>query len=199
MLCHEMGIDVWEVIDAAATKPFGFMPFFPGPGIGGHCIPLDPTYLAWEIRREAGRRFSLLEQAQDVNERMPDWVASRVGEILNDRGRAVKDAHLLVLGVTYKADVGDVRESPSIRVMQALHRKGAHVSFHDFYVKEIQLNDDVARSVEDLDAALAEADCVLLLTPHSDYDLERIAERAKVVFDTRNAYGSARRPNVVTL
>jgi UDP-N-acetyl-D-glucosamine dehydrogenase len=199
ILCHEISIDVWEVIDAAATKPFGFMPFFPGPGIGGHCIPLDPTYLAWHIRRESGRRFGVLEQAQDVNERMPDWVASRVGEILNDRGRAVKDADILVLGVTYKADVGDVRGSPSLRVMQALHRKGAQVSFHDFYVEEVPLNGGVARGVEDLDAAIAAADCVLLLTPHSDYDLERIADRARVVFDTRNVYGSARRPNVVTL
>ena len=112
ILCHEMGIDVWEAIDAAGTKPYGFMPFFPGPGIGGHCIPLDPTYLAWQIRRESGRRFGVLEQAQEVNERMPDWVATRVGGILNDRGLAVKDADILALGVTYKADVGDVRESP---------------------------------------------------------------------------------------
>jgi len=199
ILCHEMGIDVWEAIDAAGTKPYGFMPFFPGPGVGGHCIPLDPTYLAWQIRRESGRRFGVLEQAQEVNERMPDWVASRVGGILNDRGLPVKDADILALGVTYKADVGDVRESPSLRVMEALHRKGARVGFHDVYVEEVPLNGGVAHRVEDLDAAVAQADCVVLLTPHSEYDLERIADRATVVFDTRNVYGSARRPNVIAL
>ena len=130
---------------------------------------------------------------------MPGWVATRVGEILNDRGLAVKDADILALGVTYKADVGDLRESPSLRVMQALHRKGANVRFHDVYVEEVPLNGGTARRVEDLDAAVSQADCVVVLTPHSEYDLERIADRATVVFDTRNVYGSARRPNIVTL
>jgi UDP-N-acetyl-D-glucosamine dehydrogenase len=199
MLCHELGIDVWEVIDAAATKPFGFMPFFPGPGIGGHCIPLDPTYLAWQIRREAGRRFNVLEQAQDVNERMPAYIASRVGEILNDRGRAVRGATILVLGVTYKADVGDLRESPALQTMQALHRRGADVRFHDVFVEEAPLDGSAARRVDDLEAEVAAADLVLLLTPHSAYDLDAIAERARVVFDTRNALGADRRPNVVVL
>ncbi len=199
MLCHEMGIDVWEVIDAAATKPFGYMPFYPGPGIGGHCIPLDPTYLAWQIRRESGRRFGVLEASQDVNERMPNWVASRATELLNDQHRSVRGARVLVLGVAYKADVGDVRESPALLTMQLLHRRGADVRFHDFFVREAQLNGGRATCVADLETEVAEADVVLLLTPHSAYDLDAIADRAKVVLDTRNAYGSDRRPNIIPL
>ena len=199
MVCHEMGIDIWEVIDAAATKPFGYMPFYPGPGIGGHCIPLDPTYLAWQIRRESGRRFAVLEASQDVNERMPNWVASRVAELLNDQHRSVRTARVLVLGVSYKADVGDVRESPALLTMQLLHQRGADVRFHDFYVDEVRMNGGMAVCVQDLDTELEEADVVLLLTPHSAYDLESIASRARIVLDTRNAFGSDRRPNIVPL
>ena len=199
ILCHELGIDIWEVIEAASSKPFGFMPFQPGPGIGGHCIPLDPTYLAWQIRREAGRRFTLLEQAQDVNDRMPHYVAGRVGDILNERGRAVKGASVLVLGVAYKPDVGYVRESPALRTMQILQQRGACVSFHDFYVDEAPLDGEAIGCVPDLDAAVSEADLVVLLTPHSAYDLDAVAEKASVVFDTRNAYGLGRRSNVVPL
>ena len=124
MVCHELGIDVWEVIEAAATKPFGFMAFTPGPGVGGHCIPLDPTYLAWQVRRDIGHQFRILEQAQDVNAHMPGWVAARIGEALNEHAKALKGARVLVLGVAYKPDVGDVRESPSLRVMSALARRG---------------------------------------------------------------------------
>ena len=199
MLTHDLDIDVWEVIDAAATKPFGFMPFFPGPGLGGHCIPLDPTYLSWQMRRETGRHFGVLEQAQDVNDRMPNYVASRVAEILNTQGRAVNGARILVLGVAYKPDVGDVRESPALRTMQVLHKRGADVRFHDFFVDEVALNGAIARSVDDLDRAMADADVVVLLTPHAAYDLDSIAERSRVVFDTRNAYGADRRENVFRL
>jgi UDP-N-acetyl-D-glucosamine dehydrogenase len=199
MLCHELGIDVWEVIDAAATKPFGFMPFFPGPGVGGHCIPLDPTYLAWQFMRESGRRFGVLEQAQDVNERMPKYVASRAGEILNGHGRSVNGARILVLGVSYKADVGDVRESPSLEAMQVLHRRGADVRFHDPYVPELELGGETVRCVPSLEDELAGADLVLLLTPHETYDLELIADLAPAVFDARNAYGTAAPANVVRL
>lgn len=198
MLCHEMGIDVWEVIHAASTKPFGYMMFEPGPGVGGHCIPLDPTYLAWQIRRESGRRFGVLEQAQDVNDRMPNYIASRVGELLNDAGKAVNGAKILVLGVTYKPDVADTRESPALKTMQVLYGRGADIRFHDFYVAEVPLNGGSIRSVE-LEPSLLEADVVVLLTPHRDYDLEAIAERSAVVFDTRNAFGTDRRPNVIPL
>lgn len=196
-LCHEMGIDIWEVVDAAATKPFGFMPFHPGPGIGGHCIPLDPTYLAWQVRRDAGRRFGLLEQAQDTNDGMPAYVAARIGEALNEHGKAVKGAKILVLGVTYKPDVGDVRESPSLRVMQALHKRGGDVSFHDPFVEEVPMNGSTLRCT-DLAAAVPQADCVVVLTAHGEYDLDWVADNARLVFDARGAIGGSR-PNVVRL
>lgn len=199
MLCHEMGIDVWEVVKATATKPFGFMPFYPGPGVGGHCIPLDPTYLAWQIRRDAGRQFRILEEAQDVNAQMPAYVAMRIGEALNDVGKALKGSKVLVLGVAYKPDVGDVRESPALKVMAMLYRRAARVSYNDPHVSSVQLNGAVMSSTDLTRAALAGADCVALLTPHSAYDLDWIAEHAPLVFDARNAYGPDRRPNVVRL
>ena len=136
-LCAEQGIDTWEVIKGAASKPFGFMPFYPGPGVGGHCIPLDPTYLAWQSRRDAGRPFHLVETAQDINAQMPTYVARRVVEALNDAGRSVRGAKVLALGVTYKPDVGDVRESAAVHVMAQLQRKGAQVSFHDPFVDAV--------------------------------------------------------------
>jgi UDP-N-acetyl-D-glucosamine dehydrogenase len=199
MLCHDMGIDVWEVIEAAASKPFGFMRFLPGPGVGGHCIPLDPGYLAWHIRRDVGRQFRILEQAQDINAVMPQYVAARIGDALNERGRAVKDANILVLGVAYKEDVGDARESPAIRVLNALQRRGAHVAFHDPFIRAIS-TDGLSLERTDLTGrSVARADCVALLTPHRTYDFDWIAETASLVFDARNAYESDRYPNVVRL
>jgi UDP-N-acetyl-D-glucosamine dehydrogenase len=199
MLCHETGIDVWEVVDAAATKPFGFMPFYPGPGIGGHCIPLDPAYLAWQMRRDVGRQFQLLEQARDVNARVPEYVASRIGEALNERGKAVKGATVFVLGVSYKADVGDVRESPAAKVMTYLHKRGAKVTFNDPFVDVVALNGTTLRGSPLSKHAVTAADCVAVLTPHSTYDLNWLADHAPFIFDARNAYGSDRRPNVVRL
>jgi UDP-N-acetyl-D-glucosamine dehydrogenase len=199
MLCHEMGIDVWEVIGAAATKPFGFMAFTPGPGVGGHCIPLDPTYLAWQVRRDAGHQFRILEQAQDVNAQMPGWVAARIGEALNEHAKPLKGARVLVLGVAYKADVGDVRESPSLRVMSVLERRGVRLAFHDPFVAAATVNSRRLRRTELTARAVAEADVVALLTPHSAYDLDWLARTARLVFDARNAYGPEARPNVMRL
>jgi UDP-N-acetyl-D-glucosamine dehydrogenase len=199
MLMHDLDVDVWEMIDAAATKPFGFMPFYPGPGIGGHCIPLDPTYLSWRVHQQTGRRFGVLEQAQDVNDRMPNYIASRVGEILNAQGRAVNGARILVLGIAYKPDVGDVRESPALHTMQTLCKRGADVRFHDFFIHEVPMNGEARQCVQDLDEELAHADLVVMLTPHTAYDLASIADRSQVVFDTRNAYGPERRDNVIPL
>jgi nucleotide sugar dehydrogenase len=200
MICHEMGIDVWEVLDAAGTKPFGYMPFFPGPGVGGHCIPLDSTYLAWQVRRDAGHQFRILEQAEDVNSRMPAYVAARIGDGLNEMGKAVKGASILVLGVSYKPDVGDTRESPALKVMTTLRRRGAEVSYHDPYVPTVALNggQTVVRS-ELTQRLVSSVDCVAIVTPHSAYDLEWIADNATLVFDARNAFGSDRRKNVVRL
>jgi UDP-N-acetyl-D-glucosamine dehydrogenase len=200
MLCHETGTDVWEVIEAAATKPFGFMAFHPGPGVGGHCIPLDPSYLAWQVRRDAGHQFRILEQAQDINAQMPAYTASRIGDLLNDAGRSVRGARILVLGVAYKPDVGDVRESPALKVIAKLRRRGAEVEFHDPYVEAVTVAGEVLTRTELTDAVLAGADCVVLLTPHRVYDLGRIALNATRIFDGHDAYGPDGRPgNVVRL
>ncbi len=199
MLCRDMGIDVWEVVDAAATKPFGFLPFYPGPGVGGHCIPLDATYLAWQVRRDAGRQFRMLELAEDVNGQMPTYVAMRIGEALNDVGKALKMARVLVLGVTYKSDVGDLRESPALKVIAQLLRRGAEVLFHDPYVEEIQVNGSVLARSELTERNVAGADCVALLTPHRAYDTTWIADHAALVFDARNASRSVSSQNTVRL
>jgi UDP-N-acetyl-D-glucosamine dehydrogenase len=199
MICHEMGIDVWEVIEAAATKPFGFMAFTPGPGVGGHCIPLDPTYLAWQVRRDVGQQFRILEQAQDVNARMPNWVAARIGEALNERAKPLKGAKVLVLGVAYKPDVGDVRESPSLRVMATLARRGAKLRFHDPFVDAVTVNGRRMARTELTAGAVGWADVVALLTPHSGYDLDWLGRTAGLVFDARNAFSPGRHPTVVRL
>jgi UDP-N-acetyl-D-glucosamine dehydrogenase len=199
MVCHELGIDVWEVIEAAASKPFGFMAFSPGPGVGGHCIPLDPTYLAWQVRRDIGHQFRILEQAQDVNAHMPGWVASRIGEALNEHAKPLKGAKVLVLGVAYKPDIGDVRESPSLRVMSALARRGVKLSFHDPFVDAIVLDGRRLTRTELTARAVAGADLVALLTPHSGYDLGWLAQTAELLFDARNAYGPGNPPNLVRL
>lgn len=199
MLCRDMGIDVWEVVDAAATKPFGFLPFYPGPGVGGHCIPLDSTYLAWQVRRDAGRQFRILELAEDVNGQMPTYVTHRIGDALNDAGKALKLARILVLGVTYKSDVGDLRESPAIKVIGQLMRRGAEVSFHDPYVSEIGVNSTILARSELTERHVAGADCVAILTPHHAYDLSWITEHAQLVFDARNASRGHDAPNLVRL
>ena len=199
MLCREMDIDVWEVIEAAASKPFGFMPFYPGPGVGGHCIPLDPAYLAWQVRRDVGLQFRILEQSQDINARMPAYVAARISDALNEAGKAVNGSRVLILGVAYKPGVGDVRESPSLEVMTWLKRRGAEVSFHDPYVETVDVNGGRVERTELSSDALSRAGCVALLTPHATYDLEWIARDSQLLFDARNAYGQRHYPNVVRL
>jgi UDP-N-acetyl-D-glucosamine dehydrogenase len=199
MLCHELGIDVWEVIEAAATKPFGFMAFTPGPGVGGHCIPLDPTYLAWQVRRDAGHQFRILEQAQDVNAQMPGWVAARIGEALNEHAKPLKGARLLIVGVAYKPDVGDIRESPALRVMAALDRRGARLAFHDPFVPAVTVNGGRLARTELTARAVAQADLVALLTPHGSYDVEWLAATAMLLFDACNRLGPGNRPNVIRL
>ena len=189
-LCASQDIDVWEVIRAAASKPFGYMPFYPGPGVGGHCIPLDPTYLAWQSRRDTGRPFKLVETAQDINAGMPGYVADRIIEALNDRGLSVKGARVLALGVTYKPDVGDVRESAALEVLAKLARRGAVVRFHDPFVERITEHGLQLKRSALNDAVVRDADLVAVLTPHASYDFERVLDRAKLVFDARNALGS---------
>ena len=183
--CHEMGIDIWEVIRGAATKPFGFMKFTPGPGVGGHCIPIDPNYLAFEVKNQLGYPFRFVELAQEINNSMPDYVVTRVSRLLNDERKSVNGAKIVLLGVTYKPDNADQRESPSIAVAERLRELGAEVSFHDPYVAQWKLADASLDVIDDLDAAMGAADIAVLLQAHSAYDLLALQRKANVFFDTR--------------
>jgi UDP-N-acetyl-D-glucosamine dehydrogenase len=185
MMCYRMGIDVWEVIDAAATKPFGFMPFYPGPGLGGHCIPIDPFYLSWKTR-QAGIEARFIELAGYINGQMPHFVVDRVQNALNDRGKALKGAHVHILGVAYKRDIDDMRESPALDVMHLLQRRHARFTYSDPYVPELRADNLELRSEPPLEAS-ARADCVLIITNHAAFDYAAILEKASLIVDTRNA------------
>jgi nucleotide sugar dehydrogenase len=198
-LCADQGIDTWEVIGAAASKPYGFQPFYPGPGVGGHCIPLDPAYLTWQSRRDTGRPFRLVELAADINDQMPAYVARRVMDALNRRGTTVQGARILALGVTYKPDVGDVRESAAIQVLAHLAEWGAKLRFHDPFVSRIDDHGLRLRRTRLTEGAVREADAVVLLTPHASYDLDELAGWASFLFDARNATGARARRNVEVL
>jgi len=189
MVLTAMGIDVWEVIRAASTKPFGFQAFYPGPGLGGHCIPIDPFYLTWKAR-EVGMPTRFIELAGEVNRAMPDYVVNRVVLALNDRGKAVKGSRILVLGLAYKPDVDDVRESPSFELIEKLEHLGAQVDYNDPHVPrthKMRQHDLQMTSVELTAATLKAYDCVLIATHHSAYDWQLIADNAKLIVDSRNA------------
>jgi UDP-N-acetyl-D-glucosamine dehydrogenase len=198
--CRKIGVDPWEVIEAAATKPFGFMPFYPGPGIGGHCIPVDPLYLSWKVRL-TGYEAQFIALADQINRAMPEHVVALVGEALNDRAHALRGASVLVMGITYKADVNDIRESPALEILEMLERKGAHVSYADPFTPQLVLGGVKLTAVEPTADAIAAADCVLILTNHSSFDYATIADRASLVVDTRNALKAYRqtRPSIITL
>jgi UDP-N-acetyl-D-glucosamine dehydrogenase len=186
LMCNRLGLDVWEVIDAAATKPYGFMKFQPGPGLGGHCIPVDPTYLSWKMKAlNFTARF--IELATDVNGHMPEHVVTTIGDLLNEERTAVNGARVLLLGVAYKADVSDVRESPALDILRLLDEKGADVRYHDPYVPELALEGRTWKSVELTDEELAGADLAVVLTDHSVLDWARVVAKAPRVYDTRNA------------
>ncbi len=187
MMCDHLGIDVWEVIEAAATKPFGFMPFYPGPGLGGHCIPVDPLYLTWKARAE-GFEPRFIELAGQINAQKPEFVAQKVMDALNDRRKALRGSRILALGVAYKRDVDDVRESPALDVMSLLLDKGAEITFSDPFVSEVELRGRKLRSVAADAKNLADADAVLLLTDHTAFDRPGIAAAASLLIDTRNAF-----------
>lgn len=184
-ICNSMGISVWEVIEAAATKPFGFTPFYPGPGLGGHCIPIDPFYLSWKAR-ELGLATEFIELAGKVNTHMPVYVVERLTSILNDNSRSVRGSSILMIGAAYKGDVADMRESPSLRVAEILIEKGATVSYHDPYVASFEIAGlKLDSSPLDRDA-LSEADCVVVLTPHNNIDWDLVYQQASLILDTRN-------------
>jgi len=190
IMCERLGVDVWEVIDAAATKPFGFMKFTPGPGLGGHCIPIDPLYLSWKMKSfHYNARF--IELASEINTNMPRYVVTRVMEALNDRGKPLKGSRILILGAAYKPDIDDVRESPALDVIGLLQRKGAVVEYHDPYISHLHHESEGWHmdtvSDKDLMAAVKDADGVVIITNHKSYDYKAIVECAKFVFDSRNA------------
>lgn len=188
IMCERLGVDVWEVIDAAATKPFGFMKFTPGPGLGGHCIPIDPLYLSWKMKSfNYNARF--IELASEINTNMPRYVVSRVLEAMNDRGKTLKGSKVLVLGAAYKPDIDDIRESPALDVIGLLQKKGAEVEYHDPYIPHIHHEYDGWQmdSVMDVMQAVRDADAVVIVTNHKTYDYKAIVDAAKFVFDSRNA------------
>lgn len=198
LLCEKMGISVWEVIDAASTKPFGYMPFYPGPGIGGHCIPLDPYYLANKAR-EYDFHTRFIELAADINEQMPHYVASRITSAINANGKSINGAKVLVLGVAYKKDVEDVRESPSLKLIKLLGQRGASLSYNDPYVMTITIAESSLTSVDLTDEILSLADCVVIATDHSSYDYKHIVNVARLIFDARGATKNLRGDNIIRL
>jgi UDP-N-acetyl-D-glucosamine dehydrogenase len=187
LMCDRLGIDVWEVIDAAKSKPFGFMPFYPGPGLGGHCIPVDPLYLSWKLKTlNYTARF--IELASEVNTSMPVHVMGKITDALNDDGKAVRGAKVVVLGVAFKRNVDDVRESPALDILTLLHEKGAEIAYHDPYVPKLRLeNDMVMTNSPYSDALLADADCVVIVTDHSAFDWQHVVDHSRLIVDTRHA------------
>ena len=188
LMCDRLGVDVWEVIEAAATKPFGYMKFLPGPGLGGHCIPIDPLYLSWKLKTvNYSARF--IELASEINTSMPRYTVTKVQDTLNTRKKALNGSNVLVLGVAYKPDIDDLRESPALDIIHLLGQKGAQVSYHDPYIKALNHEEIKMQSVSDLDSAVKAADCVVIVTNHSSYDYPKILADANLIVDTRNALG----------
>jgi UDP-N-acetyl-D-glucosamine dehydrogenase len=198
LMCSRMGIDVWEVIEAAATKPFGFMPFYPGPGLGGHCIPIDPFYLSWKARA-SGFEARFIELAGNVNGQMPEHVVRLVTEALNRRGKAVRGSKVLVLGVAYKADIDDMRESPSLDIMEKLIEGGSKVSYSDPYVPRLEFAGHRMRSVPISATKLRSFDCVVVATAHKVFPYGQILRYSRAVVDTRNAFKSKRSEKILRL
>jgi len=197
LMCSRMGIDVWEVIDAAATKPFGFMPFYPGPGLGGHCIPIDPFYLSWKSR-EAGIEARFIELAGYINGQMPQYVVERIQDALNDVAKPLRGSRVHILGVAYKRDISDVRESPALDIIHLLLRRGAIVSYSDAFVPKIA-TDGLELLAEELLPAADQADCVVIVTDHSGIDYAALVEHSRLVFDARNALKGMESPKIFKL
>jgi len=187
ILCHKLGISIWEVIECAKTKPFGFMPFYPGPGIGGHCIPCDPVFLSWKAKK-LGYKTKMIDLASEMNRYMPKYVVERVAELLEEKNSSIEGAKVLVLGVTYKKDVKDLRESPALEIIEYLQHRKAKVSFFDPYIPYIKLNGINLKGINLTKDNLKKFDCVVLITDHSDVDYGFVRNNAKLIFDTRNVY-----------
>ena len=199
IMCHLLNVDVWEVIQSAATKPFGFMPFYPGPGLGGHCIPIDPIYLSWKLKT-LNYRARFIELASEINTFMPEYVVNRVTTALNEHERSVKGSKILVLGVAYKRDIDDPRESPALDIIELLLKRGADVQYHDPYISTVSIGDKTFESVKLTDEILASQHVAVIATDHTDVDYERVVKFSKLVVDTRNATAKVEhRENIVKL
>jgi len=197
LMCDRMGINVWEVIDAAATKPFGFMPFYPGPGLGGHCIPIDPFYLSWKSK-QAGIEARFIELAGYINGQMPHFVLDKIQSALNDRSKPLRGSHVHILGVAYKRDIDDVRESPALDIIHLLRRRGANVTYSDPFVPSIRLDDSTLAS-QDAEAFVGSCDCVVIVTDHASFDYAAVVENAPLIVDTRNALKGFESDKIVRL
>jgi UDP-N-acetyl-D-glucosamine dehydrogenase len=187
LMCDRLGLDVWEVIDGAASKPFGFMKFVPGPGVGGHCIPLDPFYLSWKLRT-LNYRARFIELAGEINSEMPHYVVRLVSEALNKDKKSVNGSRVLLLGVAYKNDVADMRESPALDILSVLEKEGAQVAYHDSFVPEFRHGEKNYKQVELTVEELRKADCVVVTCKHKGVDWQMVAQHAKLIVDSRNAY-----------
>ncbi|MEO8597029.1 MAG: nucleotide sugar dehydrogenase [Candidatus Solibacter sp.] len=196
IMCDRMGINVWEVIDAAATKPFGFMPFYPGPGLGGHCIPIDPFYLSWKTK-QAGIEARFIDLAGYINGQMPHFVVDKVQNALNDAGKPVKGSKIHVMGVAYKRDIADMRESPALDVMMLLERRGGTLTYSDPHVATLHLENAVHQALPE--SAAADADCVIIITDHAAFDYSALVERCRLIVDTRNALKGVQSSKIVRL
>ncbi len=192
LMCERLGVDVWEVIDAASTKPFGFMPFYPGPGLGGHCIPIDPLYLSWKMKT-ANYTARFIELATSINSAMPEHVANRIGDALNLAGKSVRDSRILILGAAYKPGVADIRESPALDIMGLLSRKGAEIAYADPYVPELALPDRTLKA-HPPEAGFGGFDCAAIITNHAGFDYARLVGEAPLVYDARNALRGVKIP-----
>jgi len=197
LMCDRMGINVWEVIDAAATKPFGFMPFYPGPGLGGHCIPIDPFYLSWKTK-QAGIEARFIELAGYINGQMPHFVVDKIQNALNDHTKPLKGSRVHVMGVSYKRDIDDVRESPALDIIHLLGRRGAAISYSDPFVAQIH-TDVIEMQAIDADAAIRDADCVVIVTDHKKFDYPALVKSARLIVDTRNALKGIQSDKIVRL
>jgi len=199
IMAREMGVDIWEALQAASTKPFGYMPFWPGPGVGGHCISIDPSYLSWRAGQQLGYRIGFIEHANEVNNRMPEYVVSRIGEALNEAGKPLKGSRVFCIGVAYKPGVDDLRESPALEVLDRLARRGAAVSYHDPLVAHVGLRESQLDSRPLTEEVLEDQDCVVVLTAHPGLDVRMVVRCAALVFDARGVTAGMDAPNVVRL
>ena len=198
LLCHNFSINVWDVIEAAKTKPFGFMPFYPGPGLGGHCIPVDPYYLTWKAKMN-GIEPRLIDMATTINNQMPGFTVTRIADALNGREKSLRGSKILALGVTYKRDASDTRESPALEVLEGLYDKGAQIFYSDPFVSSVKLNGGVIRSIDLSPQILRSMDCAVVLTDHSSFNYAMIGAHSQLILDCRNVFQQAKQENIISL